>query len=108
MEDTEYVDVGAEVESGKATDPKRADEWKFLMGTALSVYQNAGGINTNWSTFEQRKNWLGQPVIEVGFHGIAVPFGCSPASTDRALHCLSVHMLWRRGCSSLRHFNVFA
>jgi hypothetical protein len=67
MEDTEYVDVGAEVSNGVigGQTVQSGDRWRFLVGTALSVYQNAGGSNTNWSNFEQTKNWLGQPVIEV-------------------------------------------
>ena len=36
----------------------------FWVGPALSVYQNAGGPNTNWSEYETHRNHLGQPVIE--------------------------------------------
>eukprot|EP00884_Botryococcus_braunii_P018477 jgi/Botrbrau1/5312/Bobra.0391s0024.1 len=66
MEDAEYVDVGAEVSLPGTKKAQQEGQWHFLVGTALSVYQNAGGINTNWSNFEQTKNWLGQPVIEGG------------------------------------------
>ena len=38
-------------------------EWKFLVGAALSVYQNSGGRNTNWSDFEGKKNSFGKPTI---------------------------------------------
>ena len=41
-------------------------DWKFLVGAALSVYQNAGGSNTNWSDFEGKRNIFGQPTI---YHG---------------------------------------
>lgn len=67
MEDAEYVDVAAEVaKSGlEGRSAGQEDEWRFLVGTALSVYQNAGAYNTNWSNFEQTKNVFGKPVIEV-------------------------------------------
>ena len=38
-------------------------DWQFLVGAALSVYQNAGGSNTNWSNFEGKKNSFGKPTI---------------------------------------------
>ena len=31
------------------------DEPPFLVGTAISVYQNSGGANTNWSEFESKR-----------------------------------------------------
>ena len=40
------------------------DSHPFWVGPALSVYQNAGGPNTNWSEYETHRNHLGQPVIE--------------------------------------------
>lgn len=40
------------------------DNHPFWVGPALSVYQNAGGPNTNWSEYETHRNHLGQPVIE--------------------------------------------
>lgn len=44
----------------------REDEWQFLVGAALSVYQNSGGSHTNWSDFEGKKNSFGQPTIHQG------------------------------------------
>ncbi|KAK9837706.1 hypothetical protein WJX74_003498 [Apatococcus lobatus] len=38
-------------------------EWQFLVGAALSIYQNSGGRNTNWSDFEGKKNSFGRPTI---------------------------------------------
>ncbi|KAK9868650.1 hypothetical protein WJX84_001643 [Apatococcus fuscideae] len=38
-------------------------DWHFLVGAALSVYQNAGGSNTNWSAFENKRTMFGQPFI---------------------------------------------
>ena len=37
----------------------------FLVGVAISVYQNSGGPGTNWEAFEGTRNILGQPMIEV-------------------------------------------
>lgn len=37
---------------------------RFLVGTALSVYQNSGGPDTNWSVFEGKRAWGGlRPAI---------------------------------------------
>ena len=37
---------------------------RFLVGTALSVYQNSGGPDTNWSVFEGTRAWGGlRPAI---------------------------------------------
>lgn len=47
--------------------PKKPEEDPFLVGVAISVYQNSGGPGSNWSRFETQKNWLGQSVIEVIF-----------------------------------------
>ena len=42
-------------------------DWEFLVGTAISVYQNAGGggSHNNWSDFETKRNRFGQPTIQV-------------------------------------------
>lgn len=37
----------------------------FLVGVAISVYQNSGGPGTNWEAFEDQKTLFGQPVIKV-------------------------------------------
>lgn len=112
MEDTEYVDVGAEVDTGPArtADAKHADPWKFLMGTALSVYQNAGGVDTNWSTFEQRKNWLGQPVIEVRrSRAMSCAIGCSSSfSRWRSAAACPDHTFSVKGLLFLHPNDAFA
>lgn len=43
-------------------------DWEFLVGTAISVYQNSGGggSRNNWSEFENQRTRLGLPTIEVG------------------------------------------
>ena len=41
------------------------DEWRFDCGVAISVYQNSGGSNTQWETFERQKRWFGRPAIKV-------------------------------------------
>ena len=41
-------------------------EAPFLVGTAISVYQNSGGTDTNWSEFEQKRNANGKPTIKGG------------------------------------------
>jgi len=38
----------------------------FLVGTAISVYQNSGGKDTNWSEFELKRTGNGQPTIKGG------------------------------------------
>jgi len=38
----------------------------FLVGVAISVYQNSGGPGTNWEAFEDQKTWLGSSVIRGG------------------------------------------
>lgn len=44
-----------------------ADANPFLVGTAISVYQNSGGINTNWSEFEtKRTGQNSRPTIKGG------------------------------------------
>lgn len=40
-------------------------DWEFLVGTAISVYQNSGGGGNNWSEFENQCTRFGQPTIEV-------------------------------------------
>lgn len=37
----------------------------FLVGVAISVYQNSGGPGSNWEAFEDQKTMFGQPVIKV-------------------------------------------
>ena len=37
----------------------------FLVGTAISVYQNSGGANTNWSEFESKRTG-NKPTIKGG------------------------------------------
>lgn len=41
-------------------------EWEFLVGTAISVYQNSGGggSRNNWSEFENQRTRFGLPTIE--------------------------------------------
>lgn len=38
----------------------------FLVGTAISVYQNSGGTDTNWSEFELKRTGNGKPTIKGG------------------------------------------
>ena len=38
----------------------------FLVGTAISVYQNSGGMDTNWSEYEARNTGKGRPTIKGG------------------------------------------
>ncbi len=38
----------------------------FLVGTAISVYQNSGGDDTNWSQFEAKRTGNGRPTIKGG------------------------------------------
>ncbi len=38
----------------------------FLVGTAISVYQNSGGTDTNWSEFELKRTANGKPTIKGG------------------------------------------
>jgi hypothetical protein len=40
-------------------------EWEFLVGTAISVYQNSGGDHNNWSEFEKGRSRFGTPAIDV-------------------------------------------
>lgn len=48
-------------------------DWEFLVGTAISVYQNSGGGGNNWSQFEEQRTRFGQPTIEVSFaHRVSV------------------------------------
>ena len=39
------------VSSGAAA----TDDWQFHVGVAISVYQNSGGANNQWETFERQK-----------------------------------------------------
>ncbi len=59
-------------------------DWEFLVGTAISVYQNSGGGGNNWSEFENQTTRFGQPTIEVGHqlllqlsNGCLAGCGCS-------------------------------
>ena len=40
-------------------------EWEFLVGTAISVYQNSGGDNNNWWRYERQRTRFGKPTIDV-------------------------------------------
>lgn len=42
------------------------DDWSFDCGVAISVYQNSGGTNNQWESFERQKRWFGRPAIKVG------------------------------------------
>ena len=39
--------------------------WDFLVGTAISVYQNSGGDNNNWWRYERQRTHFGRPTIDV-------------------------------------------
>ncbi|KAK9917329.1 hypothetical protein WJX75_003166 [Coccomyxa subellipsoidea] len=52
-------------EIGRSTSVGNSD-WEFLVGTAISVYQNSGGGGNNWSEFENQCTRFGQPTIEGG------------------------------------------
>lgn len=58
-------------------------DWEFLVGTAISVYQNSGGGNNNWSAFEEQRTRFGQPTIEVSTH--LNPGAC----------CLALRLTWQ-------------
>ena len=58
------ADSDEELGRSKIRDDK---DWEFLVGTAISVYQNSGGGGNNWSQFEEQRTRFGQPTIEVGF-----------------------------------------
>ena len=47
---------------------------EFLVGVAMSVYQNSGGADNNWEAFENMKGWFGQPTIKVPFVFCLSPF----------------------------------
>jgi len=53
----------------------------FLVGVAISVYQNSGGPGTNWEAFEDQKNWLGSSVIRV-----SLPISCMEAKFLSEFH----------------------
>ena len=40
-------------------------KWQFLVGTAISVYQNSGGNNNNWWRYERQRTRFGKPTIDV-------------------------------------------
>ena len=58
-------------------------EAPFLVGTAISVWQNSGGEPTNWATWAAKRNILGMSTIKCGDE---VSYG----SRGRAsiLHCI--------------------
>ena len=41
-------------------------EAPFLVGTAISVWQNSGGAPTNWATWAAKRNILGMSTIKGG------------------------------------------
>ncbi len=41
-------------------------EAPFLVGTAISVWQNSGGEPTNWATWAAKRNILGMSTIKNG------------------------------------------
>ena len=68
------------------------DEWTFDCGVAISVYQNSGGSNTQWETFERQKRWFGRPAIKVLLLIKAIPLGnCQTAElTDLQWNLVSM------------------
>ena len=84
---------------------KRGCEWdlqpmgdskEFLVGIAMSVYQNSGGSGTNWEAFESQKNWLGQGYIEVRPWGLNSTELNTTASTDICPGEIFVILDWAR------------
>ena len=53
------------VKSDSALDGAADGGWDFLVGTAISVYQNSGGDNNNWWRYERQRTRLGRPTIDV-------------------------------------------
>ena len=51
--------------SDSGLDGSGDDGWDFLVGTAISVYQNSGGENNNWWRYERQRTRLGRPTIDV-------------------------------------------
>ena len=77
---------------------------RFLVGTALSVYQNSGGPDTNWSVFEKTRAWGGlRPAILGGAPcGASSGFWDGRFDADAALaasvgsNCLRLSLEWSR------------
>ena len=53
------------LKSDSGLDGSGDDGWDFLVGTAISVYQNSGGDNNNWWRYERQRTRLGRPTIDV-------------------------------------------
>lgn len=49
----------------KMTSEEKDDEIHFLVGTAISTYQNSGGPGTNWSDFEEQTYKGASRIFEV-------------------------------------------
>ena len=56
------------LKSDSGLDGSGDDGWDFLVGTAISVYQNSGGDNNNWWRYERQRTRLGRPTIDVSAH----------------------------------------
>lgn len=62
---------GKKSQAGEAgSNAKDGLEWEFLVGTAISVYQNSGGDNNNWWRYERQRTRFGKPTIDVSRHFI--------------------------------------
>ena len=77
---------------------------RFLVGTALSVYQNSGGPDTNWSVFERTRAWGGlRPAVLGGAPcGRSSGFWDGRFDADAALaasvgsNCMRLSLEWSR------------
>jgi hypothetical protein len=58
-------------------------EAPFLVGTAISVWQNSGGEPTNWATWAAKRNMFGWSTIKRGDKASRSPY--------RARHWLRSH-----------------
>ena len=81
------------IEEAAALD-RDPSEWSFDVGVAISVYQNSGGPNTQWETFEQQKRWFGRPTIAVR-DALCRHAGIS----EQRMAGFTLHQ-WRRSCWS--------
>ena len=45
----------------------------FLCGTAISVYQNSGGPDSNWGAFEGQKRWFRKNISVCPLISCSVP-----------------------------------
>lgn len=62
----------------------------FLCGVAISVYQNSGGVNTNWEAFENEKCFFSNNIQNGDKCGVSNDFwNCFEADIERAadLNC---------------------